>query len=309
MIDLDLIRIDGGTQSRVELNEETVAEYRDAYLAGAEFPPVIVFFDGTDRWLADGFHRYFGAKAAGRTTIYENIASGSRRDAVLHSLKANAKHGLKRTNADKRKAVELMLADDEWAAWSDRKIAEACGVSDKTVASVRTSHCGNSEVRNEKATERTYTTKHGTTAVMKTSNIGKAPASASAPLPAAPEPAAPAPTDDREQAPAAAPSAPAPTTDGEVENLRAEVVRLTSENEELSARLAETATDLAGLVEDNEVMARVFEADDKVVAALAEAKRHRELNRLLNERVNGLLNEKNEAIRAAKSWKRRAEGK
>lgn len=315
MLDLDLIRIDGGTQSRVQLNEETVSEYRDAYLAGAEFPPVVVFYDGTDRWLADGFHRYFGAKNAGRTTIHENITPGSRRDAVLYSLGCNANHGLKRTNADKRKAVELMLADDEWAAWSDNKIAQACGVSDKTVAAVRSSHFGNSEVT---LAERTYTTKHGTTAVMQTGNIGKtaAPAPAPTPLPAAPAAATPAPTDDQEQAPAATPSAPAPTsaapapaTDSEVEKLRADVARLTSENDELSARLAETASDLAGLAEDNEGMSRVFEADDKVVAALAEATRYRELNRVLNERVNGLLNEKNEAIRAAKSWKRKAEGK
>ena len=34
------IRIDGGTQSRVELNQETVAEYAQAFTAGAEFPPV-----------------------------------------------------------------------------------------------------------------------------------------------------------------------------------------------------------------------------------------------------------------------------
>lgn len=58
---------------------------------------------------------------------------------------------------------------------------------------------------------------------------------------------------------------------------------------------------------DNESMARVFEADDKVKAALAEAKRYRELNRILEERIAGLMNEKNAAIRSAKSWQRKAE--
>ena len=29
---------------------------------GAEFPPLIVFFDGATYWLADGFHRYYGAQ-------------------------------------------------------------------------------------------------------------------------------------------------------------------------------------------------------------------------------------------------------
>jgi hypothetical protein len=52
--------------------------------------------------------------------------------------------------------------------WSDNKIAKHCGVSDKTVASVRESHFGNSEVT---PSERTYTTKHGTAAVMRTSRM------------------------------------------------------------------------------------------------------------------------------------------
>lgn len=137
MLELELIRIDGGTQSRVELSQETVAEYAEAYKAGAKFPPVVVFYDGTHRWLADGFHRYFGAKAAGLSQIYESVTPGTLRDAILYSLRANAEHGLNRTNADKRKAVTTMLADPEWSAWSDRKIAEAVGVSVPFVGSIR----------------------------------------------------------------------------------------------------------------------------------------------------------------------------
>lgn len=55
------IRIDGGTQSRAELNNTTVDEYTEAMLEGDTFPPIVVFFDGSSYWLADGFHRYFGA--------------------------------------------------------------------------------------------------------------------------------------------------------------------------------------------------------------------------------------------------------
>lgn len=138
MLDLKLIRTDGGTQSRVELNQDTVNEYAEAYKAGAKFPPVVVFFDGTDRWLADGFHRFFGAKQAGVKAIVEQVTPGTKRDAVLYSLQANTTHGLKRSNADKRKAVETMLADAEWKTWSDRKIADLCGVGHPFVASIRT---------------------------------------------------------------------------------------------------------------------------------------------------------------------------
>lgn len=144
MIDLDMICIDEGIQSRVALDRTIVAEYREAFLAGAEFPPVTLFFDGIDRWLADGFHRVAGASAAGRTTIRANSTTGSRRDAVLHSVGANSNHGLRRSNADKRKAIQTMLADAEWSRWSDNRIGQACGVSDKTVAAVRAIF-GNSE--------------------------------------------------------------------------------------------------------------------------------------------------------------------
>jgi hypothetical protein len=137
MLELDQIRTNGGTQSRVELNQETVAEYAQAFTAGASFPPVVVFFDGANYWLADGFHRYFGARDAGESALNAEIITGTQRDAVLYSLKANATHGLRRTNADKRKAVETLLKDAEWATWSDRKIAEVCGVGHPFVAAIR----------------------------------------------------------------------------------------------------------------------------------------------------------------------------
>lgn len=137
MIDIDLIRIDGGTQARAELNQDTVAEYTEAFKAGAEFPPVVLFFDGSSHWLVDGYHRYFAAKAAGLKTIYEKVTPGTQRDAILFSLGANATHGLRRTNADKRKAVQTLLDDPEWSAWSDREIARQCGVTHPFVANMR----------------------------------------------------------------------------------------------------------------------------------------------------------------------------
>lgn len=78
--------------------------------------------------------------------------------------------------------------------------------------------------------------------------------------------------------------------------LEAEIVTLREQVSELSAQAAETLA-------DNESMAKVFEADDKVAAALAEAKKYREMNRLLEERIRGLQGEKNEAVRMVKSYK------
>ena len=54
-------------------------------------------------------------------------------------------------------------------------------------------------------------------------------------------------------------------------------------------------------------MAAVFEADDKLATALAENKRLRLEIGGLRERVNGLMGEKNTAIRLMKGWKSKAE--
>ncbi len=137
MIELSKIRITEEAQSRVALNQDAVAEYAEAYKSGAMLPPVTLFFDGSDFWLADGFHRYFGAKAAGQTTIHEDITPGTLRDAILYSLSANSKHGLRRSNADKRRAVQTLLDDPEWCKWSDSEIARRCAVGADMVAHAR----------------------------------------------------------------------------------------------------------------------------------------------------------------------------
>lgn len=170
MLELSRIRIDGGTQSRVELNNATVEEYSEAMAEGAAFPPVVVFFDGANHWLADGFHRYFGADHAGIDSIAADVRNGTQQDAQLFSFSVNADHGLRRSNADKRKSVTGALKHPVSSKWSDNQIAKHCGVHHSTVGDVRRSLA---ESASDKPAERTYTTKHGTTAVMNTANVGK----------------------------------------------------------------------------------------------------------------------------------------
>ncbi len=61
-IPIKSIRRDGGTQPRVAINQTTVEEYASDMREGASFPPVLLFNDGTDYWLADGFHRVLAAE-------------------------------------------------------------------------------------------------------------------------------------------------------------------------------------------------------------------------------------------------------
>lgn len=138
-IELKKIRTDGDTQSRVQLNQDVVSEYAERINEGDEFPPITVFHDGADYWLADGFHRYFAHKRADKQTIEATVETGTIRDALLYSAGANAKHGLRRTNDDKRRAVLRLLNDVEWSELSDREIARKCEVSHPTVARIKNS--------------------------------------------------------------------------------------------------------------------------------------------------------------------------
>jgi ParB-like nuclease domain len=128
---------DGGAQMRVEMRPETVLEYADEMLNGASFPAIVVYFDGADYWLADGYHRLEAARKIKRETIEADVRDGTARDAILFGIGANASHGLRRTQVDKRRAVERLVTDPEWARWSDRKIAEVAKVDHKTVAKIR----------------------------------------------------------------------------------------------------------------------------------------------------------------------------
>ncbi len=134
---LALIRLDSGTQARVAVDPLVVDDYAAAYRAGAKLPPVIVFFDGETYWLADGFHRVLAALQAELKQLPAEVRPGTRQDALLFAAGANADHGLRRTNADKRRAVRLVLEVAEWRRWSDREIARRCRVHHDLVADVR----------------------------------------------------------------------------------------------------------------------------------------------------------------------------
>lgn len=134
-VKLSTIRIDGNTQSRVEINNEAVSEYAEALKGGVQFPPVDVFFDGADYWLVDGFHRYHAHRTAGVADIEANIHNGTLRDAQYYSSGANKSHGLRRTNADKRKSVEIALSVKPDS--TDYAIANHCGVSNHFVSAIR----------------------------------------------------------------------------------------------------------------------------------------------------------------------------
>ena len=72
---------------------------------------------------------------------------------------------------------------------------------------------------------------------------------------------------------------------------------------QLNSIIDEQQTAIKTLEADNKAMLKVFESDDRLFASLEEVKNLTEQNRVLNERINELMDEKKEAIKAANYWK------
>jgi len=100
-------------------------------------PPVrIRTVSGMGHVITDGFHTVEAHRLVGRTQVTCVAHPGTWEDAVLDAASANQQHlGLKRTNADKRRAVQMVLL--VVPQWANNRIAGHVGVSDKTVAEER----------------------------------------------------------------------------------------------------------------------------------------------------------------------------
>jgi hypothetical protein len=131
------IIVDHDVSARVHLNHEAVDGYAEMMKANAVFPPITVFSDGSNYWLADGFHRLTAAKLLRYAEIRAEIIRGDKRDARLFAAQSNITHGLRRTNEDKRRAVSILLMDKEWQQWSDKVIAQKAGVSSEWTSRLR----------------------------------------------------------------------------------------------------------------------------------------------------------------------------
>lgn len=136
-LSLDAIRLDGGTQARVQLNTDVVAEYAAHIQEGDTFPAIVVFHDGSDYWLADGFHRYMAHKQNAASEIECDVHTGTLEDAKLYAYGANGRRGLSLSREDKRKIVLCMLQHSEWSQWANTEIAKHVGVSSMTVGRIK----------------------------------------------------------------------------------------------------------------------------------------------------------------------------
>lgn len=133
---------DAGTQVRVTPDDATVADYAQHMTAGAEFPPVVLFHDGNQYYLADGFHRVLAALRIDWREIDADVRVGTKTDALWFALAANKANGRRLSEADKKHAI--LLALKAWPDLSGRQIAEQIGCDQRYVTRVRDTQVGTS---------------------------------------------------------------------------------------------------------------------------------------------------------------------
>ena len=136
-ISISNLRTDVNTQSRAAINQKMVTKYAEDMQRGEKFPPIIIFQEGENNYIGDGHHRVYACIKIGAPSIECEVNSGGVRQAKLYSSGSNFDHGLGRSNADKERAVAMLLDDIEYGEWPDEKIARHVHVSPHTVKAIR----------------------------------------------------------------------------------------------------------------------------------------------------------------------------
>jgi hypothetical protein len=124
-----------------KLSATHVTELRQAINRGSKLPPVTVWLNGKGQLiLLDGRHRIAALKAEKPklTQIEAEIITGSKADALLAAASRNTKAALPLTRREATNvAWKVVRMDKEPYAISKAMIARSCGVSARTVATMR----------------------------------------------------------------------------------------------------------------------------------------------------------------------------
>lgn len=127
----DVVR-DEDLQMRVAMSGDHIDSLKEALLDKVELPPIIVYSDGINYFLADGHHRYVAHVILGKQEILSEVREGGRQAALDYAFGANKENNaLPRTTKDKQRA--LTAAQKHHPKLSERKLAELVGVSKSMV--------------------------------------------------------------------------------------------------------------------------------------------------------------------------------
>jgi ParB-like chromosome segregation protein Spo0J len=110
-----------------------VRHARALALSYRELPPILVHRETMA--VIDGVHRLMAARLLGEESVPIEFFDGSERDGFVAGVRANSGHGKPLSLDERKRAARRILA---WSPeWSDRKVAELCWLSARTVAAIR----------------------------------------------------------------------------------------------------------------------------------------------------------------------------
>jgi ParB-like chromosome segregation protein Spo0J len=99
---------------------------------GGSWPPIVVDSDGL---VIDGAHRVVAARRLGWARLDAVLFEGGSEEAFIEFVRRNVAHGLLLTLRERKRAAVRVLGSHR--EWSDRRVAEVCGISSKTVGRLR----------------------------------------------------------------------------------------------------------------------------------------------------------------------------
>jgi hypothetical protein len=117
----------------LRLGQRDVAHIQFLADAYDQLPPILVHWPGMG--IIDGVHRVLAARLLGRSEVAARFFTGSGSEAFLLAVRANVLQGKPLNGREREEAARRILAD--YPNWSDRRIAQVCSLSPKTVVEVR----------------------------------------------------------------------------------------------------------------------------------------------------------------------------
>jgi hypothetical protein len=75
---IDALILDADVQPRETMSSGLIEDYAQLYAEGHGLPPIKVFRDGPDYWVADGFHRTEAARKVGLSEIPADVEIGTK---------------------------------------------------------------------------------------------------------------------------------------------------------------------------------------------------------------------------------------
>lgn len=98
-----------------------------------ELPPILVHRETMT--VIDGMHRLTAAMLRGQREVLASFFCGPPEDAFVEAVRRNVRHGKPLSVEDRERAAERILTTHPH--WSDRSVADACGISPRKVAQLR----------------------------------------------------------------------------------------------------------------------------------------------------------------------------